>query len=37
MSLATKEVEDLGKNRITDPHIASWFPMMLRWLDEIIA
>lgn len=37
MSLATKEVEDLGKNRITDPHIASWFPMALRWLDEIMS
>lgn len=36
MSLATKEVEELGKNRIADPHIADWFNRCADWLQDVL-
>lgn len=35
LSIATKEVEEPGKDRMDDPHVARWVPLCVQWLDEI--
>ena len=35
LSLATPEVDQPEKNRLSDPHVAQWFSLALGWLEEI--
>ena len=35
LSLATKEVEQLERGRLSDEHIASWFNLCIEWLGKI--
>ncbi len=36
LSLATPEVDQPEKNRLSDPHVAAWFSLALGWLDEVL-
>ena len=36
LSLATPEVDQPEKNRLSDPHVAHWFSLALGWLDEVL-
>ncbi len=33
LSLATKEVEELEKGRIEDPHVARWMELCVKWME----
>ena len=36
MSLATADLDEPDKGRISDPHVASWFALSVQWLDKVI-
>lgn len=36
LSLATPEVGQPDKNRLPDAHVATWMPLALQWLDQIL-
>ena len=35
LSLATREVEEVEKQRYADPHVAGWFDQCAQWLDLV--
>ncbi len=35
LSLATPEVDQPEKGRLSDPHVAQWFSLALSWLDQL--